>query len=671
MKRLIWIFAFLAWLSLQGTGAAAIDIPAVIEFNCSEQDQSSVGWVNCEGAQSAGAHTTSAGSRSQITSSANHPDSVGLGHRYWIGNGTSNNSGGIDFSFTDPVTGNYELWIGWYLRYQAGFDLSADPSHKVLYFAFGQDLYFDIGDNDTAIRVVVGGQPCTVQGWGWNQISDGAGTANVSDGNWHWTKVRIKRNEGSNNDVVEWWWDGVKRLECTTLNLPEPLTIFGLPANQRANLAGDMWNDTDRITVQFTDPGEPPFGGGGGDTTPPSSVTLSAPSNGQTVRTQMLALSGACTDDTACVSMLYEYGTGTPNTEACTATSSTGNTWPCVWTTPADGSYNVRVTGCDEAENCTTSSSVAVTVAKPTTLFQEGFENSSFSARGWYDSPGGAIDTGEFAPAGGSAASFRCTFNSGANGCASGSPARHLFEETGALYVAYWVKYSSNYAGSGSNVHPHEIYVLSNEDGDFSSLSFNTLNLYIQQVTRPSGVIPQFQIQDGVMVDTGNIDVDLRGVTESRAVSACNGIGNTGGSTVDGAFGGADCFSLGGGNYYAAYFWNAATGRIAKDSWHLVEAFARINTVSGGIGQTDGLLEYWLDGTRVIHNDAVIFRTGANPDMAFRQFVIGPFMSAASPATQSFWMDELMVGSFAAGDPPVAAGANSTRGSRGLSRGRF
>jgi hypothetical protein len=65
--------------------------------------------------------------------------------------------------------------------------------------------------------------------------------------------------------------------------------------------------------------------------------------------------------------------------------------------------------------------------------------------------------------------------------------------------------------------------------------------------------------------------------------------------------------------------------------------------VVGGIGQTNGVLKYWLDGALIIDQNSVIFRTGANPNMAFNQFVIAPYIGDGSPADQRFWMDDLTV----------------------------
>lgn len=280
-------------------------------------------------------------------------------------------------------------------------------------------------------------------------------------------------------------------------------------------------------------------------------------------------------------------------------------------------------------------------------LFDEPFENTSFASRGWYDGTGGVIDTAERAP-GGSNGSLRCTFNQGGAGCAGGNPGRHLFTATDTLYVSYWVKYSTNYVGSGQAYHPHELYILTNANGQFDGLAFTKLTVYIQQVVGSAGGVPQIEIQDGQMIDQTKINQNLIGVTENRAVSGCNGIGNTGGVTVQGVFGGSDCYAANGSTHWNSYMWNApqayfthAQGPFNKSNWHHVEVYLKLNTISAGIGRNDGIIQYWIDGTLVINRNDVIMRTGANPNMKFNQFIIGPYIGDGSPVTQSFWIDNL------------------------------
>ena len=276
-----------------------------------------------------------------------------------------------------------------------------------------------------------------------------------------------------------------------------------------------------------------------------------------------------------------------------------------------------------------------------TILFTEDFENTNLAAKGWYDNINQTFSTSEHVP--GSNRSLEYRWTPGGTQPTSGGSLRRAFSPTTTLYVSYWVKYSSNYVGSGRTYHPHEFYVLTTAESAFSGLAFTTLTLYIQQVVGSNGGVPQLEIQDGKMVDTSNIGVNLIPVTENRAVAGCNGVGNTGGVTVSGVFGGSDCYSVGGGTYWNSYMWNSPMVRFTKNVWQHVEVYAQLNTIVGGIGQTDGVLKYWLDGVLIVDQSSVIFRTGANPGMAFNQFVMAPYIGDGSPVDQRFWIDDLTV----------------------------
>ncbi len=292
-----------------------------------------------------------------------------------------------------------------------------------------------------------------------------------------------------------------------------------------------------------------------------------------------------------------------------------------------------------------------------TILFSEDFESTNLAAKGWYDNTNQTFSTIEHIP--GSSRSLEFHWTVGGTQPTSGGSVRRAFAPTTTLYVSYWVKYSSNYVGSGLTYHPHEFYVLTNADTAFSGLSFNILDFYIQQVFGSNGGVPQLEIQDGKMVDTSRIGTNLIGVTENRAVAGCNGVGNTGGVTVSNVFGGSDCYSAGGGNYWNSYMWNSPTVRFTPNTWQRVEVYAQLNSVVGGIGQTDGVVKYWLDGVLIIDQSNVIFRTGANPNLAFNQYVMAPYIGNGSPADQKFWIDDLTLAtSRVTGPGPLAAPQN-------------
>ncbi|TAJ98443.1 MAG: hypothetical protein EPO39_18255 [Candidatus Manganitrophaceae bacterium] len=287
------------------------------------------------------------------------------------------------------------------------------------------------------------------------------------------------------------------------------------------------------------------------------------------------------------------------------------------------------------------------------TFFVEHFEDNSFASRGWYDNPRGTIDAANAKVGTGA---FLCSMPVGSAGCSGGAPARHLFTPTNSIYVSFWVKYSANYIGTGTNSGPHEFYIITTRESNFEGLSYNYLDFYIQQtVGTDGGGVPAIQIQDGKMIDITKIGTNLIGVTENRAVAGCNGVGNTGGVSVNGVFGGSNCFRMdtpNPGDYWNQYLWlangsyfKAQQGPYYKNDWHFIEVFAQLNTISNGIGQNDGIVKYWYDGNLLINVNNAIMRTGASPTMQFNQFVIGPYLGNGSTVNQSMWIDELTVAS--------------------------
>ena len=110
----------------------------------------------------------------------------------------------------------------------------------------------------------------------------------------------------------------------------------------------------------------------------------------------------------------------------------------------------------------------ALAFSAQTIFFTEDFDDTNFTARGWYDSIGGAIDTASHAP--GSAASFDCHWAQAGTGCAAGTPHRHKFTATPTVYVSFWMKLGSptvTWRGSGQSYHPHIIQLLTDADDDF------------------------------------------------------------------------------------------------------------------------------------------------------------------------------------------------------------
>jgi hypothetical protein len=279
--------------------------------------------------------------------------------------------------------------------------------------------------------------------------------------------------------------------------------------------------------------------------------------------------------------------------------------------------------------------------AVPQLLFEEKFEDNQFAARGWYDIPATgftSVTTAEHAT--GSRQSLEAKFAAGATSPSPYAGGRHLFTPSESVYLTYWVKYSTNWVGSGKTYHPHEFHFLTTEDAPYVGPASTFLTAYIEHNYQSAGGVASIGIQDAKNIDGTRANQDLTNVTEQRAVAGCNG-------NPDGTVGA--CYRVGtewlnGKTWTSAQaVFGAAPGPSYKNNWHRVETYFQLNTISGGKGQLDGIAQYWIDGQLVIDRHNVIFRTGAHPNMKFNQFLMAPYIGDGSPVAQSMWIDDIKV----------------------------
>ena len=118
-----------------------------------------------------------------------------------------------------------------------------------------------------------------------------------------------------------------------------------------------------------------------------------------------------------------------------------------------------------------------------------------------------------------------------AQGATTSGAGRHLFTPTDKLYMSYWVKYSSNYVGSGVGYHPHEWNILTTKDWEYQGPADTYLTMYIEQ----NAGRPIIAMQDSKNVDPAcillnnnsfvgcNGDFDSYAFSENRSVCSCNG----------------------------------------------------------------------------------------------------------------------------------------------------
>ena len=279
-------------------------------------------------------------------------------------------------------------------------------------------------------------------------------------------------------------------------------------------------------------------------------------------------------------------------------------------------------------------------------LFQENFADANLGARGWYDLPSGgitSITTAQHAP--GSTASLEIDFTPGSTTPVPIVGMRHQFTPSASVYLRYWVKYDTNWVGSGLPYHPHEFYFFTTDDQQYVSPASNHLTIYVEHNWHSSGTAGGYasvNTQDATNIDAANVGKNLVGVTENRAVSGCNGVPD---ST---AWALVTCYQSGSqwenersmSSAGPVFLPNPGPGY--KSSWNLVEVYVQLNSIVNGIGQRDGVIQYWFDSTLVMDRHDVLLRTGAHPTMLLNQFFIGPYMETV-PVAERAWIDGLVV----------------------------
>lgn len=295
----------------------------------------------------------------------------------------------------------------------------------------------------------------------------------------------------------------------------------------------------------------------------------------------------------------------------------------------------------------TSSSSITVTGGtsggtSATVLFAENFEDTSFASRGWYDLPSGGITSLSATDhITGSTHSLQMNFLQGGITPSPKTAARHLFTPTASVYLRYWIKHSSNWVGSGQTYHPHEFHFLTNEDDAYVGPAWTHLTTYIEDNVMSDGAHAILGAQDAQNIDTTRLNQDLTTITENRAIAGCNGNPD---ATVE-----ISCYTDGT-YWYNGKTWRSpqavfvdAAGANYKGDWHKVEAYFKLNSIVNGIGQRDGVAQYWVDGVLVIDRHDLMFRTGAHPNMLFNQLLMAPYIGDGSPVAQTLWFDDLVV----------------------------
>lgn len=539
---------------------------------------------------------------SVVRATANNPIGTGRGVAHCVDPG-KNYQGG---TFTVNFPMQTEFWVRFYIKYQSGFSWSSMDEHKLLWMDGGPtgkcNIFSLSGDRmrfwnqlTSPYEVVYGSS-----GYGWDRLSDG---------NWHYLEVHLKYGTNGHEDA---WFDGVKVVnqDLNTTNSYGGWSHIEFMTNA-AYPGGTYEVDIDDIAISNTGY-IGPLGGSVGTTVP----ILPAPVN------------GACGSSSG--QSFSILTAGSPNLCSAGTVASFAGSGPWTW-------------GCNGSNGGTSTSSNACSAnyapSTATLLFSEDFENTSFSSRGWYDGGTTAITTAEY-QSGTHAAQF--SFASGATSPSSpyAGAMRKLFTPTDSLYVSFYTKFATGWRGSQKLYHPHIIYLLSDLDGDYAGMANAYLDTYIEFISdigSPYAIRPQLAIQDSMRVNysLGTPPNNLSATTEKRSVGYCNtplSAGATG-----------DCFTGGSNLWWSAATWKNATASIPANAWHKVEVYFKMNTISGNIGQRDGIMQEWIDGVQVINHSDVLYRTNQDATKKFKQFVLAPYIGDGSPIAQTFYIDNLNV----------------------------
>ena len=606
-------------------------------------------------------NTAADGSHTLVTSAANNPNGGGgNGLSQVDGAGNQGQGNGVNDSSESVAVWmpslQKELWMRMYIKYPSNWRSTSFSWDKIFYlYAAGQNPMIE--PNETGFRLLC--QGVNTQGCIGTQttykMSDMMG-GTVGDNLWHAIEFHIKMDTTGTgvssttaNGLGDLWIDGVNVIHATNINWSQGVAaakngieyiafsinqaiIQSVDGSQPRVFIDDIaiYN----ITPPNTDAQGRPFIGLLGATQTP---TPSAPPVAVTPTSGVCGSANGTTVST------------TPTTNLCSvgAASSVSGSGPWTWTCAGTGG----------GSTATCSASLTATVPPPsgTALFTESFDDTNFTARGWYD--GEIFPTTSTGCISGSCAQF--SFASSATNPSSpyAGAVRKAFTATESLYMSFYIKFATGWRGSQQTYHPHIMHVLSDLDhaaNIYSPLYRSYLGTYVEflsDIGSPYAIRPQIELQDALRVNSslGTPPNNLTAVTENRSVTHCNTpISGGGGATIVGA-----CYNDGVWRTETNY--QALSASLSTNTWHKVEVFFQMNTVSGGKGQSDGIMQEWVDGVKVIDRSNVIYRTNQDPTKKWAQFVIAPYIGDGSPIAQTMWIDSLEVYSSPQGSAAINA----------------
>lgn len=320
-------------------------------------------------------------------------------------------------------------------------------------------------------------------------------------------------------------------------------------------------------------------------------------------------------------------------------TGTSGENWSYAITPSCGTSTTYYMKAVDLAGNISAQATVTITVDPQqavSLIFEEDFEDSSFASRGWVD---GTPSSASITSGGqdGNCAIFTFAQSATSPTSTEWQTIRYAFTATDELQISWYSYFDNNWVGSGALYHPHEFYILSNEDGLYDALGWSVGNLYIEPGNPTNGLTPAIQYQDGKNTIYTSTPPNSLGDGTEGSVNYCNGYqsGQDQGQIQI-------CYDAGTNNWYSATYWQGSQNFV-RNTWQLNTVYIKMNSIDNGTAVPDAILYYWLDGELIIEKENIILRTGEYPNLMFDTFVIAPYIGDGSPATQTMRIDQLKV----------------------------
>ena len=560
------------------------------------------------------------------------------------------------------------MYIRWYMKTTPNMDFTHLDAQKFFRFNIsgGNEIYFDIKPGTNGIS------------WCGNSaapvfVDDMTGGFNWRDGNWHAHQLMFNIA----TKAISYWIDGNQTYNGTNLTTNIPTTSYfgdGPDAYgqyqflQHFPLGNSETTDTfpsgawlsisyDDVVIATTkaetDPTSVAAGSGSsGDTIAPV-LSNGTPTGALASGTKQTAITVTTNENATCK---YSSTAGTAYTSMTNNFSTTGGTSHSTTISGLSdgGSYTQYIRCIDGSGNAdTTDYSVSWSVASAggggstppagggssTPIMSESFESAINNNRGWIDGSMTDIVSG-----GQSGNALRWTWAAGATQPTGSNTVRYdLGADYQQLFVRYYVKFDSAWRGSGQTYHPHYLQILSNQDvsaDPYGPTANNYLALYIEAIAdtaSPYTVRPSFAFQDEKRVNTssGTLPNNLRATTENRSTGYCN-------QSIPSGFTLGACYADT--TYYSADVLTASGASITKGQWVQVDTWIKMNSIVGGIGQQDGVMQMWINGNLVMNQSNIQWKTNQNPTLAFRQVVLAPWIGDGSPInSNTMYFDELTV----------------------------